>query len=240
MSNEPIRLNKYLAQCGVCSRRDGDKLIQKGVVQVNGETAKMGQTVTSMDQITVKGRVIQGLQKKVIFAYYKPIGVTCTERDAHAKKLVVDQISCPERVTYAGRLDRESEGLMLMTNDGDLIDSIMRAANGHEKEYQVRVNKEVTEQFLFAMEAGVYLKELNQKTRPCKIKKDGKYSFTIILTQGLNKQIRRMCKELGYQVTKLKRVRIMNIQIGDLKPNQYRELSKDEEFVLRMALRGQG
>lgn len=225
---EKIRLNKYLAQCGVCSRRDADKLIEAGKVLVNGVVAGMGQTVTSKDSIQVGKRLLQGRAEKVVLACYKPIGVTCTERDAHAAKKITDMIKYPIRVTYAGRLDKDSEGLLILTNDGELIDSMMRGANGHEKEYIVKVDKEITDDFLEKMAKGVYLGELKVTTRPCEVTKVGKYTFRIILTQGLNRQIRRMCKAMGFNVRELKRIRVMNILLGDLKPGAYRELTEQE------------
>lgn len=225
---EQIRLNKYLAQCGICSRRDADKLIESGKVLVNGVPAGKGQMVSFADSVQVGKKVLQGREKKVVLACYKPIGVTCTERDAHASRKITDMIKYPVRVTYAGRLDKDSEGLLILTNDGGLIDAMMRGANGHEKEYIVKVDKEITEMFLSKMAQGVYLRELEVTTRPCEITQVGKYTFKIILTQGLNRQIRRMCKELGYSVKELKRIRVMNILLGDLKPGAYRELAGTE------------
>lgn len=225
---EKTRLNKYLAQCGVCSRRDADKLIASGKVLVNGKTATVGQSVSDTDSVQVGKKVFGKVQEKVVLACYKPVGVTCTERDAHAERKITDIIKHPARVTYAGRLDKDSEGLILMTNDGDLINAMMRGANGHEREYLVKVNKEITSVFLSKMEQGVYLQELKTTTKPCEVAQVGKYTFRIVLTQGLNRQIRRMCKELGYQVQSLKRVRVMNILLGDLKSGAYRELSEQE------------
>lgn len=225
---EFIRLNKYLAQCGICSRRDADKLIQQGRVTVNGRIAESGMQVSSQDEILVNRRPIQGKQKPVVLAYYKPVGVTCTERDAHAEKVLTKLINYPVRVTYAGRLDKDSEGLLLLSNDGDLINAMMRGAHGHEKEYVVKVQQELTPEFLEKMAAGVYLRELEQTTRPCEIEQTGKYTFRIILTQGLNRQIRRMCKELGYQVKSLKRLRVMNITLAGLVPGKFREVAGAE------------
>ncbi len=225
---EQIRLNKYLAQCGVCSRREADKLIEQGKVFINGSLATVGKTVNLTDEITVNGKVVAGQTEKVVLAYYKPIGVTCTEKDAHAKKKITDMIDYPVRVTYAGRLDRDSEGLILLTNDGDLIHAVMRGANYHEKEYLVKVNKEITPDFLNKMSKGIYLKDLDKTTRECTINQTGKFTFQIVLTQGFNRQIRRMCAELGYQVKSLKRVRIMNIKLGDLKYGTYREVVGEE------------
>lgn len=229
---EKVRLNKYLAQCGICSRRDADKLIESGKVWVNGVPASMGQTVTAKDNIQVGKKVLQGREKTVVLACYKPVGVTCTEKDAHAAKKITDMIKYPIRVTYAGRLDKDSEGLLILTNDGELIDAMMRGANGHEKEYIVKVDKEITDSFVEKMAQGVHLRELEVTTRPCEVSKIGKYTFKIILTQGLNRQIRRMCKELGFNVKELKRVRVMNVLLGDLKPGTYRELTKQETQVL--------
>lgn len=223
-----IRLNKYLAQCGICSRRDADKLIESGKVLVNGVLAGMGQMVSPDDCVQVGKKILQGCEKKVVLACYKPVGVTCTERDPHASRKITDLVKYPIRVTYAGRLDKDSEGLLLLTNDGELIDAMMRGANGHEKEYIVKVDKEVTESFVSKMAQGVYLRELDVTTRPCEVVAVGKYTFRIVLTQGLNRQIRRMCKEQGYHVKELKRVRVMNVQLGNLKPGAYRELSGQE------------
>ncbi|MBQ4537394.1 MAG: pseudouridine synthase [Lachnospiraceae bacterium] len=224
---EQIRLNKYLAQCGVCSRREADKLIEQGKVFVNGRPAEMGQTVGTFDEVKVGKKILSGTQKKVVLAFYKPVGIVCTEKDPHAEKKINDLVKYPVRVTYAGRLDKDSEGLLLLTNDGDLIDAMMRGAHRHEKEYLVRVDKEVTAEFVKKMAEGVYLKELECTTRACKVEQTGKCAFRIILTQGLNRQIRRMCKACGYEVKSLKRIRIMNIELGSLKVGEYREIPGD-------------
>ena len=228
---DAIRLNKYLAQCGVCSRRDADRLIAEGRVRVNGQTARTGQMVCAADTVMVGKRVL-GQQQKVVLAYYKPTGVTCTERDAHAKEKVSDLVRYPVRVTYAGRLDKDSEGLLLLTNDGDLIHAMMRGSGGHEKEYVVKVHKEITEDFRKRMEAGIYLQELQQTTRPCKVWPVGKYTFRIVLTQGLNRQIRRMCAACGYQVKSLKRIRVLNVELGALQRGAFRELEDAERRQL--------
>jgi len=225
---EQVRLNKYLASCGVCSRREADRLIEQGRVQINGETALVGQSVTAEDEIKVNKKLVQGRSKRVVLAYYKPIGVVCTEKDKYADKKVTDMIKYPMRVTYAGRLDKDSEGLLLLTNDGDLINTMMRGANRHEKEYVVKVDKKIKPAFLSDMEKGVYLKELELTTRPCEIREIGPYTFQIILTQGVNRQIRRMCETLGYQVKSLKRIRVMSIRLDGLKPGEYRELNSSE------------
>ncbi len=222
------RLNKYLADCGVCSRREADKLIEAGKVTVNGVVAGMGCQVAETDTVQVNGKTLQGKAKSVVLAFYKPVGVTCTQKDKHAEKIINDYVKYPVRVTYAGRLDKDSEGLLLLTNDGTLIDAMMRGANGHEKEYVVKVNKEITKEFLKQMAGGLYLEELKAKTRPCQVEMIGKYTFRIVLTQGLNRQIRRMCKVCGYEVISLKRIRVMNIELGKLVPGKYREVTGAE------------
>ncbi|MBO4976848.1 MAG: pseudouridine synthase [Lachnospiraceae bacterium] len=225
---EQIRLNKYLAEHGICSRREADRLIEQCRVTVNGSIAGMGTKVSDEDEVALNGKRIGGKPKTVVLAFYKPVGVTCTEKDRHAEKIITDMIHYPIRVTYAGRLDKNSEGLLLLTNDGQLIDAMMRGANRHEKEYVVKVDKEITEEFLETMSTGIYLKELERTTRPCQVKAEGKFTFRIILTQGLNRQIRRMCEACGYEVKKLKRVRIMNISLDKIPYGKYRELTESE------------
>lgn len=222
------RLNKYLAESGICSRRDADRLIEQGRVTVDRRTARLGDIVTGQETIMVNGRPVQGKDDKVVLAYYKPLGVTCTEKDSHAEKTVKEALSYPVRVTYAGRLDRDSEGLLIMTNDGGLIHAMMQGEGGHEREYIVKVDQELQEQHLWMMAEGVYLEELDRRTRPCVVEKLGKYTFRMVLTQGLNRQIRRMCKKFGYRVLSLKRVRVMNIELGEMKPGSYREITGRE------------
>lgn len=229
---EKERLNKYLASCGLCSRREADRLIEQGRVVVNGKTAETGMQVKEDDKITVNGKPLHGKDKKVVLAYYKPVGVTCTEKDRFADKKITDMVKFPVRVTYAGRLDKDSEGLMLLTNDGALIQSLMKGSQGHEKEYLVKVNREVTEDFIRKMEAGVYLSELDITTKPCKVEKNCRYQFKIILTQGVNRQIKRMTMELGLRVISIKRTRIANICLKGLKNGEYRQLTKEEARVL--------
>ena len=228
-----MRLNKYLAQCGACSRRDADKLIEQGKVLVNGQVAGMGQQVEENDTVSIGKKILQGKRSCKVLAFYKPVGVTCTERDPHAEKKIMDLIHYPERLTYAGRLDKDSEGLILLTNDGDLINAMMRGANRHEKEYIVKTDREITPDFLDKMGNGVYLKELDITTRECRIEKTGKYTFRITLTQGVNRQIRRMCEACGVKVKALKRIRVMNILLGDLKPGEWREITGEELEQLR-------
>lgn len=225
---EKERLNKYLASCGICSRREADRMIEEGRVVVNGLKARTGMQVDEKDEIFVNGRPVGGKNNKVVLAYYKPAGVTCTERDKYAEKTIASQVQYPVRVTYAGRLDKDSEGLLLLSNDGDLINAMMRGSAGHEKEYVVRVNREITGDFLQKMREGVYLSELDATTKPCKIEKTGKFTFKITLTQGLNRQIKRMVRELEYHVLFIKRIRVVNIGLGGLKPGEYRRLSREE------------
>lgn len=227
-----IRLNKYLADSGVCSRREADRLISEGRVLVNGKEAPIGYVLTGNPRIEVDGKVLHGQRERIVLAYYKPVGVTCTEKDPFADKTILQALNYPTRVTYAGRLDKDSEGLMIMTNDGNLIHAMTQGAARQEKEYIVKVSKEITPAFLQGMSEGVYLPDLKKRTRECSIEQIGKYTFRIILTQGLNRQIRRMCKEFGYQVTALKRVRIMNIELGTLKKNEYREITGEELTTL--------
>ena len=222
------RLNKYLASCGLCSRRDADKLIGAGEVFVNGARAQAGMKVDDGDCVEVRGKRVHMSDEKVVLAYYKPVGVVCTERDAHAEKIVTDEIKYPVRVTYAGRLDKDSEGLLLLTNDGMLIEAMMRGANGHEKEYIVKTSKEWTKDALDCLRQGVYLEELKVRTKPCTIEQTGSKTIRLILTQGLNRQIRRMCRTQNYTVTSLKRTRVINVKIDGLKPGEYRELTQDE------------
>lgn len=228
MEENKERLNKYLAGCGICSRREADRLINEGRVTVNGKAATVGIRVNDSDIILVNGKTVCGKNKKVVLAYYKPIGVTCTERDRHAEKKISDDLKYPVRLTYAGRLDKESEGLLIMTNDGDLIEAMMRGANKHEKEYIVKVDREITGDFLERMSKGVYLEELDITTRACDVKETGRYTFCIVLTQGVNRQIRRMAKCFGYDVRAIKRIRVMNIKLAGLNPGDYRVLQGEE------------
>lgn len=229
---DKFRLNKYIADAGICSRREADRMIDKGLVTVNGQVASMGLRVDDNDHIVVNGKPVRGRNEKVVLAYHKPIGITCTEKDKFAEKKIFDDLKYPMRITYAGRLDKESRGLMILTNDGDLIQAMMRGSNRHEKEYIVKVNSEITEEFLQSMRNGVYLSELDRTTRPCEVEQIGKLTFRIILTQGLNRQIRLMCKENGYRVTSLCRVRIMNIELGDLPVSGFRHLTEEERVEL--------
>ncbi len=227
-----VRLNKFLASSGLCSRRDADKLIEQGQVTVDGVKATTGMVISNDQVVKVNGKKVQAADKKIVVAYYKPVGVTCTERDPYASRTLKEAFSFPVRLTYAGRLDRDSEGLLLMTNDGTLIDAMMRAANGHEKEYIVRCRSRISDAVLFKMKAGVFLKDLGVKTRPCEVERLGDYTFRIILTQGLNRQIRRMCKAFGNEVKILKRVRVLNIELGAMKPGEQRIITGEELEML--------
>nr|WP_330363553.1 pseudouridine synthase [Butyrivibrio sp. LC3010] len=238
--SKAIRLNKYIAMCGICSRRDADKLIQDNRVTINGKIAENGAKVTDKDEVCLDGKVIRMNDEKVVLAYNKPVGVVCTEKDEHAEKTIIDDIKYEKRVTYAGRLDKDSEGLMILTNDGDLIQAMMKSANGHEKEYVVEVDKEISDAFVKDMAKGVYLKDLDQTTKTCVVRKNGKKSFNIILTQGLNRQIRRMCEAFGYKVTKLKRIRILNIELGNLDYSEYRIIRGQELKELYKVLDNRG
>lgn len=229
---DKIRINKYLSANGFCSRREADRLIEQGRVTINGIAAVMGDKAGIGDVVRVGNRQVGTENKKVVLAFYKPKGVVCTEKDAHADKIVKDWVHYPVRVTYAGRLDKDSEGLLLLSNDGDLIQAMMKGTNNHEKEYIVKTDREITDDFLSKMEKGVYLKELSLTTKSCRVEKIGKYTFRIILTQGVNRQIRRMCAVFGYRVNALKRIRVMNIELGDLREGQFRELTEEELVLL--------
>lgn len=229
---ERIRINKYLSMSGVCSRREADKLIARGQVTINGNVAQPGDKVSSVDKVLVGKKEARTESNKVVLAFYKPKGVVCTEKDKHAEKVIADLVKYPVRVTYAGRLDKDSEGLLLLTNDGELIQTMMKGSNHHEKEYVVRTDKEITKEFAEKMERGVYLEELDITTKPCKVKIVGKYTFHIVLTQGVNRQIRRMCRTFGYRVENLKRIRVMNIMLEGLKCGEFREVTKEELALL--------
>lgn len=220
-----VRLNKYLSEAGVCSRREADALIAAGKVTVDGAVATTGMKVGPGQKVRVGRKEIGGKKDMVLLAVNKPAGIVCTE-EKKEKHNIIKFLQYPERITYIGRLDKDSEGLLLMTNNGDIINKMMRAGNMHEKEYIVTVNKPVTPEFIRKMADGVPI--LDTVTRKCKVEAIGKYKFRIILTQGLNRQIRRMCEALGYKVTALKRIRVMNITLGNLRPGEYREVTEEE------------
>jgi 23S rRNA pseudouridine2604 synthase len=222
---ETTRLNKAISETGYCSRREADRLIEQCKVEVNGEIAGLGWQVSITDQIFVEGKLITNNVKLVYIALNKPVGITSTT-DTSIKSNIIDFINFPERIFPVGRLDKPSEGLIFMTNDGDIVNKILRSKNCHEKEYVVTVNKKITPDFIEKMRSGVPV--LDTITKKCKVKKIDDLAFNIILTQGLNRQIRRMCDYLGYEVKTLKRIRIMNIKLGNLKPGKYRHFSPDE------------
>lgn len=228
-----MRLNKFLASIGVCSRREADKTIEAGRVMINGQVVELGATVGDEDLVSFDGRYI-GMGKDVekikpiIIAFNKPEGLICTTSDNDGAMNVVDYIGMKERIYPVGRLDKDSSGLLLLTNQGSLTNSLLRAANYHEKEYIVKVNKDIDDAFINKMANGIYLYELKTKTRKCKVKKLNKNTFSIVLTQGLNRQIRRMCLACGMKVQKLNRVRIVNIKLDGLAVGDYRNLSDEE------------
>lgn len=235
---ESIRLNKYLSDAGVCSRRAADKAIDEGRVFVNGKPAEMGMRISSADEVLFDGKPVSNADKKpVLIAYNKPVGIVCTA-EKREKNNIIDHINYPERIYPIGRLDKDSNGLILLTNQGDLVNKIMRAANAHEKEYIVTVDKDIDSDFIKKMSSGVYLDELEVTTRKCQVEKLSKRIFKIVLTQGLNRQIRRMCQMLGYRVRSLKRVRIMNIELNDLQEDTYRDVTEAELKVLNKMLEG--
>ncbi|MBQ3665114.1 MAG: pseudouridine synthase [Lachnospiraceae bacterium] len=220
-----LRLNKYLSDAGVCSRREADKLIAEGRVKINGKIAIMGQRVNKGDQVEYNGKKLVLQEKLIMIALNKPEGIECTN-DRSNPDNVMDFINYQQKVFYIGRLDKNSCGLLLLTNDGDLANRIAKSVNNHEKEYIVKVNKVITDEFIKKMSNGVEI--LDTVTKKCKVRKIDEYTFGIILTQGLNRQIRRMCKALSYKVVKLKRIRIMNIMLGDLKEGTYRKVTDEE------------
>lgn len=220
-----MRLNKYISSTGICSRREADAWIDAGRVTINGAVATLGTQVNDGDEVCVDGRPVGSGPRRIYIALNKPVGITCTtERDVEGN--IVDFIGHRERIFPVGRLDKDSEGLILLTNDGDIVNEILRVENEHEKEYEVTVDRPVTEIFLNGMATGVRI--LGTVTKPCKVKRIGPATFRIILTQGLNRQIRRMCSFFGYQVVKLQRVRIINLTLDGLKVGKWRELSEAE------------
>ena len=225
MENQGKRLNKFVADSGYCSRREADRLIAEGRVQVDGRPGALGDRVLPGMRVTVDGQSLSGRGEKVYIALNKPAGIVCTT-DPREPMNVVDYLDYPIRIFPVGRLDKDSEGLLLMTSDGEIINRILRAAGGHEKEYEVEIDRPVTKEFVEKMSAGVPI--LDTVTLPCRVRRTGEKSFNIILVQGLNRQIRRMCEALGYRVTHLTRERVMNIQLGHLKPGHWRNLTPAE------------
>ena len=232
-----MRINKYLSAKGVCSRREADRLLEAGRITVDGAVAECGQQVDDNNIICIDGsKISTDKTEDILIAFNKPVGIVCTTTNKQGNNNIVDYIGYSERIYPIGRLDKESDGLILLTNNGEITDRILRSVNGHEKEYIVKVNKNITKDFLDKMSAGVYLKELNVKTKQCRIYKVNSNTFRIVLTQGLNRQIRRMCQELGYKVEKLTRIRVMNIELGDLACGEYRVVEGAEKEKLYNSL----
>lgn len=232
---EEIRLNKFLSEAGVCSRRQADVLIENGEITVDGEPGTLGTKVSDSSIVKYKSKIIKRKNKLVVYAYNKPVGQVCTSKEAD-KDSIFNFIDFPEKVNYVGRLDKDSSGLLLLTNDGDLSNHIQKAKNNHEKEYHVRVNRDIENEFIIKMSEGVPI--LDTVTKKCKVEKTGTRTFKIVLTQGLNRQIRRMCDYFGYRVVHLKRVRVMNINLGNLRPGTFRQISVEEEKKLRSLVKG--
>tara|TARA_B100000749_G_scaffold126863_1_gene97428 strand:- start:145 stop:888 length:744 start_codon:yes stop_codon:yes gene_type:complete len=234
-TTELTRINKYLSEIGFCSRREADKLIEQGRVTINGEVPEMGTKISEEDEVRVNGKLVsQPKNKKMVYlAFNKPAGIVCTTDTKREKNNIIDYINYPTRIFPIGRLDKPSEGLIFLTNDGDIVNKILRARNKHEKEYEVTVHKPVTKEFIQVMSSGVPI--LDTITRKCQVKQTGKKTFKIILTQGLNRQIRRMCEHLEYDVKKLKRVRIMNIKL-DIPVGNYRDFTAKELNQINQAV----
>lgn len=220
-----VRLNKLMSEAGLCSRREADRLIEAGKVTVDGQKALLGTMVLEGQSVCVNGREIKAEEEKVLLVVNKPVGIVCTA-EKREKNNIVDYLNFPKRIYPAGRLDKDSEGLLLMTNDGELMNKLIHARECHEKEYIVTVDKKITPEFMERMSDGVPI--LDTVTRKCKVEAVREKTFKIVLTQGLNRQIRRMCEYCGYRVVRLKRTRIMNITLGNLKPGEYRQVSKKE------------
>jgi len=230
------RINKFLSEVGYCSRREADKLIDAGRVTINGVIPEMGTKITANDVVAVDGEEIKNTKTSFVYlAFNKPVGIVCTTDTGVEKDNIIDFINYSKRIFPIGRLDKPSEGLILLTDDGDIVNKILRASNNHEKEYIVTVDKPISQTFIERMSGGIPLAELNKTTKKCQVEKLGTYKFKIILTQGLNRQIRRMCDYLNYEVQTLKRVRIMNIKL-DTPVGEYRELTKEEFIALNTLL----
>ncbi|MCR5431399.1 MAG: 23S rRNA pseudouridine(2604) synthase RluF [Lachnospiraceae bacterium] len=233
--SEGIRINKYLADSGICSRREADAVIEKNRITVDGTLATLGTRVLPGQTVCIDGTPIKPKDNLVLIAFNKPVGIISTT-DRRVKDNIIDYIDHKERIFPIGRLDKDSSGLILLTNDGDIVNKILRCGNRHEKEYEVEVNKKITKEFIKGMSSGVPI--LDTVTLPCTVKQTGDKTFTIILTQGLNRQIRRMCEALDYRVLSLKRVRIMNINLGRLKEGSYRAVTPPELETLKKLLHG--
>lgn len=226
--DDGVRINKFLGSAGYCSRREADRLVGEGRVFIDGNMADMGSRVMPGQKVYVDGKAVVPEEENILIAVNKPRGIVCTTTDKQGANNIVDFLGCDKRIYPVGRLDKDSEGLLLMTNDGELMNNILTGKNEHEKEYIVEVDKNLSDDFERRMSEPMYLKELDKTTRPCRVIKTGKKTFRIILKQGLNRQIRRMCSNLGYKVVKLKRIRIMNIELNDLPPGATRKIEGSE------------
>lgn len=236
MDENLTRINKFLSEAGYCSRRAADKLIEAGRVTINGEVPEMGTKIAPNDKVHVDGELIKNSKEDFVYlAFNKPIGIVCTTDTRVEKDNIIEYINYPKRIFPIGRLDKPSEGLILLTDDGDIVNKILRASNNHDKEYIVTVDKTISQTFIQRMAGGIYLEELDKTTKKCEVKRLDSNRFSIILTQGLNRQIRRMCEYLNYEVVALKRTRIMNIPL-DMPTGEYRELSKSEFNELQALL----
>ena len=236
MEENGIRINKYLSDSGVCSRREADRQIEEGRVTIDGRTAQMGDRVLPGQKVLINGKPATLEEERILIAFNKPVGIVCTA-EKREKDNVIDYINYPKRIYPVGRLDKDSEGLLLLTNQGEIVNKMMRAGNMHEKEYIVTLTRPVTESLVRGMAGGVPLVELGVTTRPCFVEQVGKYSMRVILTQGYNRQIRRMCEYFGFRVKYLKRIRVMNIELGDLEPGKYRDVTDAEYRVLMRLIR---
>ena len=226
--DDGVRINKFLGSAGYCSRREADRLVGEGRVFIDGNMADMGSRVMPGQKVYVDGKAVVPEEENILIAVNKPRGIVCTTTDKQGANNIVDFLGCDKRIYPVGRLDKDSEGLLLMTNDGELMNNILTGKNEHEKEYIVEVDKILSDDFERRMSEPMYLKELDKTTRPCRVIKTGKKTFRIILKQGLNRQIRRMCSNLGYKVVKLKRIRIMNIELNDLPAGATRKIEGSE------------
>ena len=232
MEGNGIRINKFLSEAGVCSRREADRQIEAGNVPIDGRTAVTGDKVIEGQKVCFNGNEVTKEQEMILIAFNKPVGIVCTA-EKREKNNVIDYINFPKRIYPIGRLDKDSKGLLLLTNNGDIVNKMMRSGNMHEKEYIVTVNKPISDSFIRGLAGGVPLVELGVTTRKCHVKKLSNKTFKIILTQGYNRQIRRMCEYFGYRVVELERVRIMNITLGDLKEGEYRDITAQEYGQLK-------
>lgn len=237
MQKDGVRINKYLSEAGICSRREADRYIQNGLIKIDGITAQIGDRVMPGQYVTYNGKSLSKEDEMILIALNKPEGIVCTA-EKREKNNVIDFINYPKRIYPIGRLDKDSKGLLLLTNNGDIVNKMMRSGNRHEKEYIVTVNRNISDSFIRGLAGGVPLVELGVTTRKCHVKKLSSRQFKIILTQGYNRQIRRMCEYFGYRVVELERVRIMNISLGNLETGKYRKVTEQEYKTLQKLIEG--